>query len=195
MSGIDKILNIIDSQQKQTENNIIRTAEEKARAIEADGDMKAEKAYNEYMKKSLMKAETDFRNACNSTDAENRRKILECKVEIINTAIENIINRLESLPDSEYFDMILRLAGRKFHNGNGKIFFGKRDLARLPVDFPEKISGISDGKVEISEIPADIENGFILEYGLISENCSFRAMIESEKDDVRDIIARVLFGR
>ena len=78
MSGIDKILNVIDSQQKQTENNIIRTAEEKARAIEADGDKKAETAYNEYMKKSLMKAETDFRNACNSTDAENRRKILEC---------------------------------------------------------------------------------------------------------------------
>ena len=195
MSGIDKILNVIDSQQKQTENNIIRTAEEKARAIEADGDKKAETAYNEYMKKSLMKAETDFRNACNSTDAENRRKILECKVEIINMAIENIISRLESLPDSEYFDMILRLAERKFHDGNGKIFFGKKDLARLPADFQEKISGTSGGKVEISDIPADIENGFILEYGLILENCSFRAVLESEKDTVRDILARVLFGR
>ncbi|MCM1474540.1 MAG: V-type ATP synthase subunit E family protein, partial [Muribaculaceae bacterium] len=119
MSGIDKILNIIDSQQKQTQNNIIRTAEEKAHTIEADGDMKAEKAYNEYMKKNLMKAETDFRNACNSADAENRRKILECKVEIINKATENIINCLESLPDSEYFNMVLRLAGRKFHNKNG----------------------------------------------------------------------------
>lgn len=195
MSGIDKILNIIDSQQKQTENNIIRTAEEKAHAIEADGDRKAETAYNEYMKKALLKAETDFRNACNSVDAENRRKILECKVGIINNAIENIISCLESLPDNEYFDMILRLAGRKFHNGNGKIFFGKKDFERIPADFAEKISGISDGKVTISDIPADIENGFILEYGLISENCSFRAVLESEKDAVRDILARVLFGR
>ncbi|MCM1316079.1 MAG: hypothetical protein NC244_12005 [Alistipes senegalensis] len=194
MSGIDKILNIIDSQQKQTQNNIIRTAEEKAHTIEADGDMKAEKAYNEYMKKNLMKAETDFRNACNSADAENRRKILECKVEIINKATENIINCLESLPDSEYFNMVLRLAGRKFHNKNGKIFFGKNDIARLPADFPEKISEISGGKVEISDIPADIENGFILKYGLISENCTFRAILETEKDTVRDILARVLFG-
>lgn len=194
MSGIDTILNIIESQQKQTENNIIRTAEEKALAIEADGDRKAETAYNEYMKKSLIKAETDFRNACNSADAGNRRKILECKVEIIDKAIENIISRLENLPESEYFDMILRLSGRKFHDGNGKIFFGKKDLARLPAEFPEKISGISGGKVKISDIPADIENGFILEYGLISENCSFRAILESEKDTVRDILARVLFG-
>ena len=194
MSGIDTILNIIDSQQKQTENNIIRTAEEKALAIEADGDRKAETAYNEYMKKSLIKAETDFRNACNSADAGNRRKILECKVEIIDKAIENIISRLENLPESEYFDMILRLFENKFHDGNGKIFFGKKDLARLSADFPEKISEISGGKVKISDIPADIENGFILEYGLISENCSFRAILESEKDAVRDILARVLFG-
>lgn len=195
MSGIDGILNIIESQQKQTENNIIRTAEEKARAVEADGDSKAEKAYSEYMKKNLASAETEFRNACNSADAENRRKILECKVDIIRTATGNIINRLENLPEREYFDMILRLAERKFHDGNGKIFFGKKDLARLPADFKEKISGISGGKVEISDIPADIPNGFILEYGLISENCTFNAILESEKDNVRDILARELFGR
>lgn len=77
MSGIDEILNIIDSQQKQTENNIIRSAEEKARGIEAEGDSKAEKAYNDYMKKALQKAENDYKNACNSTDAENKRKILK----------------------------------------------------------------------------------------------------------------------
>lgn len=195
MSGIDGILNIIEEQQKATENNIIRAAEEKAQSISADGDNKAEKAYNDYMKKNLMSAETEFRNACNSADAENRRKILECKVDIIRTATENIIKRLENLPVSEYFDMILRLAGRKFHDGNGKIFFGKNDLERLPADFPERLSEISGGKVKISAVPADIPNGFILEYGLISENCTFGAILESEKDTVRDILARKLFGR
>lgn len=195
MSGIDGILNIIESQQKAAENNIIRAAEEKALKISADGDNKAEKAYNDYMKKNLAAAETEFRNACNSADAENRRKILECKVDIIQKATENVINRLENLPESEYFGMILRLAGRKFHDGNGKIFFGKKDIERLPADFPEKLSEISGDKVKISDIPADIPNGFILEYGLISENCTFGAILESEKDTVRDILARELFGR
>lgn len=195
MSGIDGILNIIESQQKATENNIIRTAEEKARTIEADGDKKAEKAYNDYMKKNLASAETEFRNACNSAEAENRRKILECKVGIIRTATEKIIKKLENLPEREYFDMILRLAGKKFHSGNGKIFFGKKDLERIPADFPEKIAEISGNKIKISEIPADIPNGFILEYGLISENCTFDAILESEKDCVRDILARELFSR
>ncbi|MDE6834083.1 MAG: H(+)-transporting ATPase [Ruminococcus sp.] len=194
MSGIDSIINIIDSRGRQNENNIIRTAEEKALAIEEDGDQKAETAYNEYMKKSLAKAETSFRNACNSVDAGNRRKLLECKVEIINTAIENIINRLENLPDGEYFDMILRLAGKRLHTGAGEMFFSKKDLARLPENFHGKISEISGNKVKISDIPADIDNGFILKYGLISENCNFREIIESEKDRIRDILAGILFG-
>lgn len=94
--------------------------------------------------------------------------------------------------------MILRLAGRKIHKGDGKIYFGKKDLARLPADFSAKLSALATGAggtVEISATPADIENGFILEYGLISENCNFRAIIESEKDSIRDILAKELFGR
>ena len=195
MSGLDSIIDIIDSQGRQNENNIIRTAQEKASAIEADGDKKAESAYNDYMKKSLIKAETDFRNACNSVDAVNRRKILECKVDIINSTTENIINRLENLPDAEYFDMILRLIGKRLHTGAGEIFFSQKDLGRLPADFTEKLSEISGGKVKISDIPADIDNGFVLKYGFISENCTFREVIESEKDRIRDILAGILFGR
>ena len=49
--------------------------------------------------------------------------------------------------------------------------------------------------MKISDIPADIDNGFVLKYGLISENCTFREVIESEKDRIRDILAGILFGR
>ena len=49
--------------------------------------------------------------------------------------------------------------------------------------------------IKISEKPAEIENGFILTYGLISENCSFRAIIEAERDSLRDMAAAELFGQ
>lgn len=198
MTGIDGILDIIDSQQKKNENNIILSAENRARAIEADGDAKAEKAYNDYMKKALEKAENDYKNACNSVDAENRRKILQCRVGLIEETVRKILERLSGLPDGEYSEMLLRLAGRKIHKGDGIIYFGNKDLARLPADFQEKLSLLAKGvggTVRISSTPADIENGFILEYGLISENCTFDAILESEKDSVYDIISRELSGR
>lgn len=198
MTGLDSILDIIESQQKQTENNIILSAENRAKVIEADGDSEAEKAYSEYMKKALEKAENDYTNACNSVDAENRRKILQYRVGLIETAEKKVLEKLSGLPDAEYFEMILRLAGRKVHKGDGIIYFSKKDLARLPADFQKKLSDLAvktGGTVSISVSPADIENGFILEYGLISENCTFNAILESEKDSIRDIIAGKLFGR
>lgn len=197
MSGLDEILNIINRQQKITEDNIIRSAESKAQSVKAEGDAKAEKAYEDYMKKASAQAETEFKNACNSADAEAKRKILKCKVEIIDSAIESIIAKLRGLPDSEYFEMILKLAGRKLHKGDGIIYFGENDLRRLPADFVEKLAFLAKkegGTVVISDKTAEINDGFILEYGLISENCSFRAIIESEKDGIRDTLARELFS-
>ena len=198
MSGIDSILNIISNEQKVAENNIIRSAEEKAKGIEAEGDSKAEKAYNNYMKKALEKAEIDYKNACNSIDSENKRKILKCRVELIETATQKVLEKISLLSDNEYFEMILRIAVQKIHKGNGVLYFSQKDIARLPLNFAEKLSVIAEkagGTVEISATPADIENGFILVYGLISENCTFKAIIESEKDYIRDTIAKELFGR
>lgn len=198
MTGIDSILNIISNQQKTIENDIIRSAEEKALNIESDGDLEAETAYNEYIKKSLEKAEIDYKNACNSIDSENKRKILRCRVQLIETAIKKITDKLSELPDEEYFEIINRIVLQKIHSGDGKIYFSKKDLARLPMDFSERLSTNAqkiNGTIKISETPADIENGFILVYGRISENCTFTEILESQKDKVRDILANELFGR
>lgn len=43
MAGLENILNIIASQQKETENAIISAAEKKAAAIKKEGSEKAEK--------------------------------------------------------------------------------------------------------------------------------------------------------
>ena len=197
MSGLDEILNLIEAQQKQTEDSIIKAAVSKADAIKAEGDSKAQKAYDDFMKRSSAQAEKDFENACNSVDADMKRKMLSCKVELIEQTIEKTIEKLKGLPDKEYFDMILSLADKHIQSGKGIISFGSRDLSRIPSDFEGRINELAKkkgGQIVLSDKPSDIEDGFILSYGLISENCSFRSMMESEKDSIRDTAARVLFG-
>ena len=74
----------------------------------------------------------------------------------------------------------------------------RRDLGRVPDSFIKELSAAAEkvgGSVKLDTEPADIENGFILTYGLISENCSFRAVVEAEREGVRDTAARVLFGQ
>ena len=80
MSGLDEILNLIETQQKQTEDSLIKAAVNKANAIKADGDKKAQKAYDDFMTKSTAQAEKDYENSCNSVEATMKRRLLACKV-------------------------------------------------------------------------------------------------------------------
>jgi V/A-type H+-transporting ATPase subunit E len=195
MSGLDEILTLIEQQQKQTEESIIKSAESKAAAIKAEGDEKARKAYEDHLRIAKAQAEKDFENSCASVDASMKRKILACKVEMIDAAIERTISKLKTLPDKEYFELLLRLISRHTQQGKGVLALSEADLKRVSADFEQKLSELSakSGGIKLSKEPADIEDGFILSYGLISENCSFRAMIEAEKEDIRDTAARILF--
>ena len=196
MSGLDEIINIIDSQQKQAEESIIRSAESRAEKIRAEGDAKALKAYNEHKAKDTAKAQAEYKNMCSSIDSAMKRKVLECKVELIDGIIEKTIERMKSLPDDVYFSMLVRISEKYIRKGDGVMYLGSKDLERLPSDFSERVSETAlkkGGTLVLSDKPADIDDGFVLEYGLISENCSFRAVAEAEKDGIRDIVSRELF--
>jgi V/A-type H+-transporting ATPase subunit E len=196
MSGLDEILNLIDAQQKQTEDSILKAATTKASAIKAEGEVKAQKAYEEHLQKAKAKAEKDFENACTSVDANMKRRVLAAKVELIDETIEKTIKKLRSLPDKEYFELLIKLAESHMQPDKGVISLGSNDLARVPADFAQKLDEIAKqkgGSIVLSKESADIDDGFILSYGLIAENCSFRAIIEAEKEDVRDTAARALF--
>lgn len=197
MSGLDEILNIIDEQRIQNEESIIGAANQKAAAIRSEGEQKAQKAYSEQLEKGQTDAKRDFVNACASVDSDMKRKVLDSKVKLIDSAIEATLERLAKLPEDEYFAMLKRLAEQKLRKGSGLILLSANDLKRLPADFETDIRSSAEklgGTLEISKKPADISDGFILSYGLISENCSFRAIIESERDEVRDTAAAKLFG-
>ena len=197
MSGLDEILNITDEQRIQNEESIIGAANQKAAAIRSEGEQKAQKAYSEQLEKGQTDAKRDFVNACASVDSDMKRKVLDSKVKLIDSAIEATLERLAKLPEDEYFAMLKRLAEQKLRKGSGLISLSANDLKRLPADFETDIRSSAEklgGTLEISKKPADISDGFILSYGLISENCSFRAIIESERDEVRDTAAAKLFG-
>lgn len=192
MAGIENILSIISSQQKQTEKTIISSAEKKADGIITQGNEKALKEYEEYLKKAEIRLALEYENAVASVDAQMKRKILAQKVKYIDEIVEKTIDRLNSLADDEYFGVLEKLLSRKADTEKGILFLNKRDLARVTESFRNTAEKLN---VEISSETADIDNGFILTYGLVSENCSFRAIIEAERDSVRDIISRELFGQ
>ncbi|MDE7365559.1 MAG: V-type ATP synthase subunit E [Ruminococcus sp.] len=192
MAGLENILNIISSQQKQTENAVISSAEKKAETIIADGNEKAVKEYDEYLKKAEIQLALNYNNALSSVDAQMKRKALAYKVKCIDEIIEKTVNKLNNLPDDEYFDILEKLVLRRADSENGVLYLNKKDYSRITEKFRKIVQKLD---ITISDEYADIENGFILSYGLISENCCFRAIIEAERESIRDTVARELFGQ
>lgn len=190
MAGIENILSIISSQQKQTEKTIISSAEKKADGIITEGNEKAVKEYEEYLKKAKVQLALDYDNAVSSVNSQMKRKALAYKVKCIDNTIEKVIDKLNGLTDNKYFAVLEKLLLSRADNKKGVLFLNKKDLTRITDSFRNTAEKLN---IEISEEYADIENGFILTYGLISENCSFRAIIEAERDGVRNIISRELF--
>lgn len=197
MPGIDEILNMIGTQQKETEERLIGAATTKAAQIQKEADEKAAKAYEESVERANQQHRRSFENSCTSVDTEMKRRVLDCKVGLIDEAIANVLAKLKALPDREYFELLKKIIIRHLKPENGTLYLGGPDLKRLPSGFGDELNTAAKnagGSLNISKEPADITDGFVLEYGLISENCGFSAVLEAEKEGVRDLAARYLFG-
>ncbi len=89
---------------------------------------------------------------------------------------------------------LLTPAVRNACKGEGELRLSKADLDRVPSGFVERINAeLKDGSVKLAAQGADIENGFILVYGDIEINCTFRALINEQKDTIREKVCGVIF--
>lgn len=196
MNGLEKILGIIDADTKQNEAAIIGAAEKKAAAIIESGNRSGQQAYEKEFGKLKASAELEYRTACSSAETASKRDILAFRSECIEKAVERAAEKLDILPDEEYFSLLIGLIGRYRRGGSGELQLGQRDLDRLPSDFEQRLAELSDkdSVITLSREAVSIRSGFVLKYGNISENCSFDSILEAERDDVRDTAASILFA-
>ena len=113
--------------------------------------------------------------------------------EIIEKAYEKVVN----LAPDEYYQMLLAILEAYVLPQEGEIYFSVKDLENMPVGFGKEIEEIAlakGGKLTVAGAGRDnIDNGFILAYGGIEENCTIRAMFDAKRDELSDIVHRLLF--
>jgi V/A-type H+-transporting ATPase subunit E len=196
VSGINKIIEAIESEAKQKADAITAESDRRAEKIRADGNKAAEEAYRRYLADCRKECAREYENACSAAEAAVRRKLLVCRSELIDRAQSAAAERIAAMSDSEYFELILRLASKSTRPADGTVSFNAADLKRMPADFEKRLNdGASGGRLKISDVPADIDGGFIISFGDITENCSISAVMEAERDTARDAAAAVLFAR
>lgn len=194
MTGLESILSQIDGDAKrEAEEQLSAAREEAGKILEAAREAAAQKA-SAILAEGEEKAQDIRSRADSATELARRNAMLSFKQQVIREAIDSTLDSLENAPDGEYFSLLLQLAARFSREGKAEMRLNARDLKRLPADFEEQLKKAAPrAEIAISPTPCDIESGFLLIYGGIDINCTFRAIFEAAEGELRDAAGKILF--
>ena len=197
MSGLDNIVEEIRNQSKQEANEILKEADVfcKDYMNKIKKDVEVEVVSIE--KKALADRKLYEEKTVSGMEFLERNSILRAKQQVIEQAIDKARESIAGLNDEEYFNVLEKRLRKNVQQGKGKICFSKKDLDRIPNGFEDRVKEIvaeNQGELVIDKEPANIKDGFVLVYGEIEENCTLKALFDSNIDRIKDIANKQLFG-
>lgn len=197
MTGLEKIIKVIEADAQASVDKILAEAKEEEQQILALAREEAEQGVAKIAQKPVSEIKAILNRAESGARLLKRQRLLDAKQEMINKIILKAKKKLTSLPDSDYFDIILQIVKKHAHKEAGIIKFSQADLDRMPKKFKKSldatIKDIKNASLTISKECAKIDGGFILVYGDIEENCSFDALFNEAKEELQDKVNAYLF--
>lgn len=194
MTGLDAILHEITKEAENSAAQIQKEAQEKVDALLKEAEAKGSQQAEEVLKSGELQAEDIRKRAHSAAALDKRNGLLQKKQQLIAQVIDDARAALENAEAAEYFGTLLKLIARFALPGSGELFLNDKDLSRLPADFPEALKqAVPQSQIAVSQTPVSIEGGFLLRYGGIDINGTFRAIFESAFEELRDAVGAILF--
>jgi len=196
LTGLERIVEKISAENKQTSDEIVARATEQANLLLSRARQEANEKAQNVIDDAKKQADRIVGIAKSQAESITRTRYLQVRNAVVNDVLSAAYEQIESFPDKDYFDLLLRLCVRNAEKGEGVLFLNARDLARLPQTFEEQINTaiFERGAVQVSKTPMEIENGFVLVYGDIEINCTLRAVFDERMDELKDLLRPLLFA-
>lgn len=193
MSGTQDMIARILADAEAEGARIEEQARSKAAALLQEAEEQAGESKRRAGEEAAKQAEDVVRSAKSAAELIRRNSLLEKRRQLIADALNGTVRDLAALPDEAYMSLLLRLSETAARKGEGVLRLNARDLARQGTEILSRDLG--DGRViRLSEEPAAIDGGFLLEYGELEMNSSFSALVEEKRERLEDLLNRELFG-
>ncbi|HHW49562.1 MAG TPA: hypothetical protein GXX14_13250 [Clostridiaceae bacterium] len=198
MAGAEKLIErILDEARRQAQANVEK-AEKEAEAILRAAKEKAEEKERIALEKARINADEKKRRMIASAELDAKKERLKAKQEIIESAFNMAIEKLNSLPEDQYFDILADMMAGIVKGESCEIILSGRDKERLNAAYLNNIrnrlkeKGYA-GNVDVSSETRDIKGGFILKMGDIEINNSFDAILRMKRDELEPEVVKILF--
>lgn len=189
MNGLEQILLKIEDDGKAEAKKITDDAERESASYIAAAEKSAKKDAEIIINAAQKKAHQLIENAESGSLSYIKRQELAAKSEIISDCISTALKEMESARTDKYFEMLFKLILKYSHENQGELRLNETDMERMPEDFIEKVNkslSEKNASVILAQKPYDIKPGCVIAYGEIEENCTFDALIEEKKDEIKD---------
>ena len=197
MSGLDNIIKEIQASAKAEADAVLQEADKYCEEYMADVKVKVQKEVEQFEKKAQAERNLYEEKTKSGAQFRERNAVLKIRQQSIDEVIIKAQEKLENLPDAEYFAFLIKLFEKNVQSQKGIMYMSERDINRMPADFKEKIKKTAEqmgGQMTISSDRESVNNGFILAYGDIEENCQIKALFDADIDRLKDIVNQQLFG-
>ena len=194
MSGLEKILSQIEYESNDRCRVIIEDANKKAQGIIDEANKEAEAILRENAEETEKSLDSLKQSAVSSAELAKSKALLSAKLQIIDDMLARSLDEIKGLNDDEYFEIISSLIISNAKEGKGVLSLSEKDNARLPKGFIDGVNKKLGDKEIVLGDAIDIDGGFVLIYGDIDINCSFNALAQEKRDELRDALNSLLFS-
>lgn len=197
MTGLDKIISqILEDAGKEADAAMVK-AQSEAEEIGNGGREVCRKLLEDGEKKLAADEISYTERLKSSAELKKRQAVLLAKQQIIADMLDQAYKALLSKETEEYFALVRKMLDKFVPAKQGEIYFSQRDLDRMPQGFDLEIgraAALKGGSLTLKKEPKNIDGGFILVYGGVEENCSFKALLSAQRDELSDKVHEMLFS-
>lgn len=192
MNGIEKITGRIRSDAQAEADAILAAARKEAGETEASFRRQAEGERALLLAKAEKAAAEREERLVSAAQMEGRKSILAARQEMVEKAFDTALERLCSMPEEQYVQVLVGLVQKASSTGSEEVLFSPADRKRVGKAVVEGAN--ATGKhLTLSGETRPIRGGFILRDGSVEVNCAFETLIRLEKGRNAAQAAKILF--
>lgn len=192
MNGIEKITGRIRADAQAEADAILAAARKEAGETEASFRRQAEGERALLLAKAEKAAAEREERLVSAAQMEGRKTILAARQEMVEKAFDTALERLCSMPEDQYVQVLVGLVQKASSTGSEEVLFSPADRKRVGKAVVEGAN--ATGKyLTLSGETRPIRGGFILRDGSVEVNCAFETLIRLEKGRSAAQAAKILF--
>lgn len=194
MNGIENITARIDADAQAEVQDILTQADARVQTIAGEWAAQARQEADAILAAGQTAAGERRERLESAAQLEGKKLLLEARQEMLGKAFDQALEKLLSLPEEKYVELLAGLCVKAAVTGREQVIFSPRDQKKAGAKAVAKANErLKEGKLTVAEETRPIRGGFILSDAGVEVNCAFDTLVRLSRPRLERQAAQILF--